>query len=356
VIADHTSAYAAAGVDIDEAERAKRQYAPLAAMTRRPEVLADIGPFAGLFQLGAYRDPVLVASADGVGTKVRLARLAGRFDTIGRDLVNHCVNDALTSGARPLFFLDYLAGDSVDAATKVEVVRGVAEACRDAGMALLGGETADMPGVYLPRELDLAGFIVGVVERDEVIDGSRIEAGDVAIVLPSNGLHTNGYSLARRVFDIGMGGDPGAERARALEAPAALGEPILEALLRPHHCYLAEVEQVRSVVKGIAHITGGGLPGNVNRILPPGLGVRLDARAWSVPPIFRLIQQRGEIPPEEMFRAFNMGAGIVLVVAPNDERTVLERLPHTRSAGRVEAVADQGQVIIEGMDEACARS
>jgi phosphoribosylformylglycinamidine cyclo-ligase len=314
-----------------------------------------VGPFAGLFQLGKYRDPVLVASADGVGTKVKIAQLLGRFDTIGRDLVNHCVNDALTSGAQPLFFLDYLAGDGISADTKVEVVRGVAEACRDVGAALLGGETADMPDVYVPGELDLAGFILGVVERDQVVDGSRIEEGDVLVALPSNGLHTNGYSLARRIFGIGMGGDRGEETARAAEVPPALGVSIGEALLRPHHSYLAEVGQVLDLVKGIAHITGGGLPGNVNRVLPEDLTARLDATAWEVPGIFRLIRQRGEIEPAEMFRAFNMGAGMVLVSNEEDAAAILERLPHARRAGRVER-REHEQVIIEGMERACGLS
>lgn len=349
--------YAGAGVDIEAGDLAKAQYASLAAMTRRPEVLADVGPFAGLFRLGKYEDPVLVASADGVGTKVKIASVLGRLDSVGHDLVNHCVNDALTSGATPLFFLDYVAGDGVPAETKVDLVRGVAEACKAVGMALLGGETADMPGVYLQGELDLAGFIIGIVERDAVIDGSGIRVGDALIAVPSNGLHTNGYSLARRVFDIGVDGDPVEERQRADERPAELmGDTVGEALLRPHRAYFPYLKPVLPLLRGIAHITGGGLPGNVNRILPDRLAARLDATSWPVPPIFPLIAERGGIEPAEMFRAFNMGAGLVLACRQEDAGDVLAALDGAVEAGEVVVQGDGPKVIVEGMERACARS
>jgi len=208
------SSYAAAGVDIDAAERLVSRFAELARGARRPEVLADVGPFSGLFRLGSYRDPVLVASTDSVGTKVKLAVLLERYDGLGHDLVNHCVNDALTAGAAPLFFLDYIGGSGVTDEAKLDLVGGVAAACREAGCALLGGETADMPGLYAAGDFDLVGFIVGVVERDAVIDGSRIREGDALLGLPSNGLHTNGYSLVRKLFGVGMDTDAAEEPAR----------------------------------------------------------------------------------------------------------------------------------------------
>src|SRR3990172_2552990 len=233
--------YARAGVDIDAAERLVGRFASLAKSARRPEVLADIGPFAGLFRLGsqtgaAYRDPVLVASTDSVGTKVKIAALLGQYGSVGHDLVNHCVNDILTTGARPLFFLDYIGNFGLSDDAKVDLVRGVVEACREAGCALLGGETADMPGTYAEGDYDLVGCTVGVVERDAVIDGSRIREGDVLLGLPSDGLHTNGYSLVRKVFGVGVEGDPEEQRRRLNEYYPELGETLGDALLRPHRC------------------------------------------------------------------------------------------------------------------------
>jgi phosphoribosylformylglycinamidine cyclo-ligase len=337
-------------VDIAAADRAKERYEALVASTRRPEVLADIGPFAGLFDTAEVAGRVLVASADGVGTKVKIARLLGRYETIGHDIVGHSVNDQLTAGGRPLFFLDYLAGNGLTEDVKVAIVRGVAEACREVGMALLGGETADMPGVYAPGEFDLAGFIIGVVERDRIIDGSRIVEGDSLLVLPSNGMHTNGYSLARGVLGIGVDGDPDEERARAGEYVPALATTLGEALLRPHMAYLRQLEPVLERARGLAHITGGGLPGNVNRILPPGLAARLDPHSWPLPPIFPLLQERGQIATREMFRAFNMGAGMVLACAPEDAGWIRERVPDAVVAGRVERRAGTEAVIIEGVN------
>jgi len=329
-----STSYAAAGVDIDAAERLVSRFADLARATRRPEVIADVGPFSGLFRLGSYRDPVLVASTDSVGTKVKLAAILGRYEGLGHDLVNHCVNDVLTTGAEPLFFLDYIGGSGVTDEAKLSMVAGVAAACREAGCALLGGETADMPGLYAEGDFDLVGFVVGVVERDAVIDGSRIREGDVLLGLPSDGLHTNGYSLVRKVFGVGLGGpaeqaDPDEERERLERTyPPMLHRGTLgEALLTPHRCYYRELEPVLPLLKGIAHVTGGGIPGNVPRMLPDGLGARIDRIAWEPQPIFRLIQERGKIVEEEMYRTFNMGLGMVLAVAPADAETVRSRLP-----------------------------
>lgn len=334
--------YAAAGVDIDAAEALVSRFADLAKSARRPEVLADIGPFAGLFKLGKYREPVLVASTDSVGTKVKLAVVAGRYDTVGHDLVNHCVNDILTAGAEPLFFLDYIGNTGLTDDAKADIVRGCVEACRAVECSLLGGETADMPGTYKEGDFDLVGFIVGVVERDALIDGSAIREGDVLLGLPSNGLHTNGYSLVRKLFDIGMDGDPAAERERLNANYPGLEATLGEALLVPHRCYLPAIRPALDKLRGIAHITGGGIPGNVPRIIPEGLGARIDRNSWRVPAIFRIIQEQGAIDDEEMFRAFNMGLGIVLAVSPADAAEAQSLIPEAFVFGGV--VAGEGVV------------
>ncbi len=344
------SSYAAAGVDIDAAERLVHRFAELAKLTRRPGVIADVGPFSGLFRLSGYRDPVLVASTDGVGTKIKLASLLGRYGSVGQDLVNHCVNDILTAGAEPLFFLDYIGGGGLDDEAKVELVRGVVTACRAVGCALLGGETADMPGLYAAGDFDLVGFAVGVVERHAVIDGSRIREGDALLGLPSSGLHTNGYSLVRQVFGVGLGPSTGsgradvdAERAVLYANYPGLGLTLGEVLMAPHRCYLGELRpllqlptsNLQSPIRGIAHITGGGLPGNVPRILPEGLAARIDKAAWKPQPIFQLLQERGNIAEEEMYSTFNMGLGMVLAVAPADVVAVRSQLPEALVVGEV---------------------
>jgi phosphoribosylformylglycinamidine cyclo-ligase len=313
-----TDAYAAAGVDIDATNRAVERMKALAAGTSRPEVMAGIGPFAALFRLGTYREPVLVSSTDGVGTKVKLARTLRRYDTVGRDLVNHCVNDILTAGAEPLFFLDYLANNGLSEDEKVVLVEGMAEACREAGCALVGGETADMPGVYESGDFDIAGFIVGVAERDALMDGTRIVPGDILIALPSNGLHTNGYSLVRRIFDVAQGGAERDAEDRQTLAKTVPGTDLSlgDALLVPHRCYLADLRPVLSDVKAMAHITGGGLYENVPRILPPGVAAVFERSSWRIPPLFEHIQQTGSVQDMEMFRTFNMGVGMVLAVDP----------------------------------------
>ena len=299
--------------------------------TQGPEVLAGMGAFAGVFDAAALqgmRRPALVASTDGVGTKTLIAAQAGCYDTIGHDLVNHSVNDLLAQGARPLFFMDYLAMGKLDPVHAATIVRGVAEACKEVGCALLGGETAEMPDVYLPGAFDLAGTIVGAIEQDEVIDGRAIRPGDVLLGLPSSGLHTNGYSLARRVF---------APYPLDTVFPE-LGEPLADALLRPHRCYLHTVQQLRHelratgsphAIKGIAHITGGGFEGNIARILPPGTQAIIKTDAWDVPPLFKLIARLGHVEREEMYRAFNMGIGMVLVLSPEDAESAHQCLAGT---------------------------
>jgi len=348
---EERATYAAAGVDIDAAERLVGRIKELVRSAGRPEVLAGVGPFAGLFRLGQYREPVLVASADGVGTKLKVAALLGRYDTVGVDLVNHCVNDILTAGAEPLFFLDYLASSDLGEEEKVAVVRGLVSACRAAGCALIGGETADMPDLYAPGDFDLVGFIVGIVERDRIIDGSGIEEGDVLLGLPSSGLHTNGYSLVRQVFGIGKGGaqtggrpaDPVCQGRILDRYYPGLGVTLGEVLLIPHRCYFQELKPLLEHIKGMAHITGGGIPGNVARILPEGpstgsgrgLAARFDRGSWRVPPIFELIQKTGRISDDEMYRVFNMGLGMVLACSEEGASAVRRALPEAKIVGRV---------------------
>ncbi len=318
--------YIDAGVDIDAAEATVSRYREIARRATRPEVMGGVGPFAGLFKLGSYRDPVIVSSADGVGTKLRIAIAAGRYGTVGQDLVNHCVNDILTTGAEPLFFLDYLATADLGQERRVEVVAGMGKACEENNVALIGGETADMPDMYQPDDFDVAGFIVGVVERDAVIDGSRIEVGDVLIALPSSGLHTNGYSLVREAFGIGKG--MGADHDRnVLETPhEELGGTLGDALLAVHRSYLDVLRPVLPRLHGIAHITGGGIPGNLPRIFPDGSRRASMALSWQVPPLFELIQRTGNVDAAEMFRTFNMGVGIIVAVAPDEADGVLAQL------------------------------
>jgi phosphoribosylformylglycinamidine cyclo-ligase len=316
--------YKTSGVDIDAGHETVRRIKGLARATFTPGVLSDIGSFGGLFRLepGRYADPVLVASADGVGTKLKVAFLADRHDTVGEDLVNHCVNDILVQGARPLFFLDYLATGRLAPAVAEQIVAGIARGCRANGCALLGGETAEMPGFYSEGEYDLAGFIVGVVDRERVIDGARLEAGDRLIGLPSTGLHTNGYSLARKiVFDgLGLGVD---------HRIPDVGRTVADALLAVHRSYLPVIEPLladRGLVKGLAHITGGGITDNLPRIFPPGLGAVIHRSAWQVPPLFSFLQAAGGVPTEDMYRTFNMGIGLIVACAPQDASRVLQLL------------------------------
>jgi len=348
--------YAQAGVDVDAAARLVDRIKELARATHRPEVLAGVGPFSGLFRLSAYRDPVLVASADGVGTKLKIASLLARYDTVGTDLVNHCVNDVLTTGAEPLFFLDYLASSGLSEDEKTAIVQGVASACQAVRCALLGGETADMPDIYGRGDFDLVGFIVGVIERGQIIDGNTIREGDVLLGLPSSGLHTNGYSLARKVFGVALDDDPAEERARLGRSYPGLEGTLGEALLAPHRCYYNELKAVLGRVgavrepplpKGIAHITGGGIPGNLPRILPEGLAARLRRGSWPVQPIFRLIQERGNVAEDEMYRTFNMGLGMIVVCAPEDVDTMREQVPEARVVGEVIAQKAKQRAIID---------
>jgi phosphoribosylformylglycinamidine cyclo-ligase len=302
--------YADAGVDIDAGNHAIDLIRKAVGSTHTPSVLGGIGAFSGLFELDVsrWRRPVLVSSTDSVGTKVKVAIATNRHRGIGQDLVNHCVNDILCCGAEPLFFLDYYATGRLVPEQLAEVVDGVAAACRDSGCALVGGETAEMPGVYALGDYDIAGFIVGAVERDAIIDGSRVAAGDVLLAMPSSGLHTNGYSLVRHIA-----------LARELDWAAPLpgtDAPLGDLLLEPHRCYLHAVDELRRSldVRALAHITGGGLIENVPRVLPAGLSAVIDRSSWRVPALFTAIERAGGVMPEEMWRTFNMGVGMVLAV------------------------------------------
>src|SRR5687768_6635782 len=312
--------YRQAGVDIDAGNETVRRIRSLARATFTPGVLSDIGSFGGLFRLDRerFQDPVLVSSADGVGTKLKGAFMTGRHDTIGADLVNHCINDILVQGAEPLFFLDYLATGRLSPDVAEQVVGGVARACRENGCALIGGETAEMPGFYADGEYDIAGFIVGAVERTKIVDGRTIVPGDVPVGLPSTGLHTNGYSLARRVFFDLAGLQPDT-------FVRELGTTAGASLLAPHRCYLPYVRPFfeRGDVKGLAHITGGGITANLPRILPENCASEIDRRAWTVPPIFQFIQDRGGVGRDDMYRTFNMGVGLVIACAADGAERVV---------------------------------
>jgi phosphoribosylformylglycinamidine cyclo-ligase len=315
--------YKASGVDIDAGNEMVRRIRTLARGTFTPGVLSEIGSFGGLFRLDRdrYQEPVLVSSADGVGTKLKVAFMMNQHDTVGADLVNHCVNDILVQGAEPLFFLDYLATGRLSPAVAEQVITGVARACKENGCALIGGETAEMPGFYADGEYDIAGFIVGAVEKSKVIDGRAAVPGDVLIAVPSAGLHTNGYSLARRVFFELAGWKPDT-------FVHEIGTTIGDALLAPHRSYLNLVRPLieRDWVRGLAHITGGGLTENLPRTLPEGCAAEVDLQSWAIPPIFQLLQHHGAIAREEMFRAFNMGVGLVIVCTSRDSERVMNTL------------------------------
>ena len=315
--------YRTAGVDIDAGNEAVRRIKTLARSTFTSGVLSDIGSFGGIFRFdpGRFRDPVLVSSADGVGTKLKVAFLVGRHDTIGVDLVNHCVNDILVQGAEPRLFFYYVATSQLSPDLAEEVVGGIAAACRENGCALLGGETAETPGLYAPGEYDLAGFIVGAADRERLLTGQNISPGDVLIGVPSSGLHTNGYSLVRRiVFDQ--------FRLSVDNHIPDLGMTIGEALLEPHRSYLSLLKPLinRNRVKGIAHITGGGITDNLPRVLPQGTAAVVDCSTWQVPAIFEWLHRSGDVPTEDMLRTFNMGIGMVLVADTGQKEQILEEL------------------------------
>jgi phosphoribosylformylglycinamidine cyclo-ligase len=332
------SQYSAAGVDIAAATRAKELMAAAVRSTHGPAVLAGMGAFGGCFDaalaLAGIQAPVLVSSTDGVGTKTLVAAAVGRYDTVGQDLVHHAVNDILVQGARPLFFLDYIAVAKLDPVQVAAIVAGVAEGCRATGCALIGGETAEMPDVYAPGAFDLAGTIVGVVERSAMLPRTDIIAGDAIVALPSTGLHTNGYSLARRLVKHHFATEGYAAR------PAMLGgQTIGDALLAVHRCYLSEVSALRAVVpvKALCHITGGGIYDNLPRVLPAGLGAEIVRGSWSIPPICQLLVELGRLDEQEAFHTLNMGLGMLVIVPAEMVNQALATIPEARLVGRVTA-------------------
>jgi phosphoribosylformylglycinamidine cyclo-ligase len=337
--------YREAGVDVEAGRDFVRRIRDMVNSTRRPEVLGGLGGFSGLFQLPAgYREPVLVSGTDGVGTKLKLAQQSDRHDTIGIDLVAMCVNDVLTCGAEPLLFLDYLATGKLDPEQLTQVVSGVTEGCRQAGCTLLGGETAEMPGFYQTGEYDLAGFCVGIVEKSQILDGSAVQVGDVAVGLASRGIHSNGYSLVRKILETSS--------ATLTDAPPALGGRTLgDELLTPTCIYVRPVlEALRAglAIHGMAHITGGGLPENLPRCLGEGLSVQVDPDCWTVPPIFRWLATVGAVPLLEMFNTFNMGIGFVLMVPPSQAYQTIQFFENQQIGAWAigEAIAGTGELIL----------
>jgi phosphoribosylformylglycinamidine cyclo-ligase len=339
-----TLLYKDAGVDIEAGERFVQLITPLVQRTFTSGVKGTIGGFAALFapDVSAYRSPLLVAATDGVGTKLRVASLAGRYDTIGIDLVAMCINDVVVTGATPLFFLDYLATAHLDLKRGVEILQGISQGCLEAGCALVGGETAEMPGFYHEGDFELAGFAVGVVEEDQIVDGTAIRPGDAIIGLASQGLHSNGYSLARRVLfeELKLGIE---------DKAAGLAVPLGEELLQPTRIYVKLILSLLQMfqIKGMAHITGGGMPGNILRILPPGSKAVIEKGRWQIPPIFKLIEQGG-VPEEEMWRTFNNGVGMVLVVAASEAQEISNKAQESGDQAFVigEIVAGEGVEIV----------
>jgi phosphoribosylformylglycinamidine cyclo-ligase len=312
--------YQDAGVSIDEADRAVSSIKKLAQASFTRNVLTEIGSFGACYALSGLKKPVLISSADGVGTKLKVAFLTGRHDTVGEDLVNHCVNDIAVQGAAPLFFLDYFAVGKLDADVAIKVITGIARGCRNNGCALIGGETAEMPGMYTDGEYDLAGFIVGAAERTGLLTGKKIRAGDVLLGLPSTGLHTNGYSLARKLlFEVAA--------YRTDTFVPELNRTVADELLQVHRSYLRPIQKLLTagVLKGAAHITGGGITDNTPRMLPANLGVAIDLKSWTIPPIYELLRKLGDIPADDLRRTFNLGVGMILAISEKD-RAKAERI------------------------------
>jgi phosphoribosylformylglycinamidine cyclo-ligase len=326
-------------VDISAKNVSNKLIGRVASQTYRPEVLSGAGFFNGMYEFKGYRHPVLVSSTDSVGTKIKLAVALGIYDTVGIDIVNHCINDIFTCGASPLFFLDYIGIGRLMPERTEAIVRGVVNACREVDCVLIGGETAEMADIYSGDDFDLAGFVIGVVEKDEIVAGKNIKAGDAVLGLPSNGLHTNGYSLARKIF--------GDSKEALQKIYPELGWTVGEALMEPHICYYNQLKPLLPHIKGLAHITGGGLIDNVPRILPEGLAIRFDSSKWPVPPIFPLMQRLGKVEHDEMYHVFNMGIGMVVVCTPEDVNELTKQLPEMMVIGEVVRQASEKRVVID---------
>jgi len=334
-----TDKYAAAGVDITAKNRSNRLVGSLARATFDARVISEAGFFNGMYEFSGYDQPLLVSSTDSVGTKTKIAIALGVYDTVGVDIVNHCVNDIFTCGARPLFFLDYIGIGKLVPERVEQLVAGVARACKEVNCVLIGGETAELSDVYHGDDYDLAGFVIGVVEKDRAIAGRDIREGDVVLGLPSSGLHTNGFTLARKIF----GDTPEALNKVYPE----LGRPVGEVLLTPHRCYYNDLKDALRLVRGMAHITGGGLIDNVPRVIPEGLAVRFDASSWDVPPVFTLMQRLGDVPRDEMYRDFNMGIGMVVIARQEDAAGLRRQVPELGTIGEVIRQAGPARVVID---------
>lgn len=331
--------YASAGVDIDAALKLKKVIARMAQPTFVPEVMRGIGFFGGLYEFKGYHQPILVSHVDGVGTKMKIAIALNKHDTIGMDIVNHCVNDIFTGGAAPLFFLDYIAMGKLNPQRVEAIAGGLVKACQEVGCALIGGETAEMPGIYAEDDYDLVGFIIGVVEKNEIRLGDSVTSDDAIIGLPSSGLHTNGYSLVRKIF----GTSPGALNTVYPE----LGRTLGEALLEPHRCYYRQLKPLLPLIKALAHITGGSFYKNIPRVLPEGFAAQIDSGSWKIPPLFRLVQKAGNVEENEMYHVFNMGIGMAVICAPTAVEKILQAIPEARVVGRVVRQTSGARVTIK---------
>jgi phosphoribosylformylglycinamidine cyclo-ligase len=331
--------YAAAGVNIEAGLKLKKNIAKLAQPTFGPEVLRGIGFFGGLFELKGYKQPVLVSHVDGVGTKMKIAIVLDRHETIGADIVNHLVNDIFVGGAKPLFFQDYIAQGVLNADRVETIIKGMVGACQEVGCALVGGETPEMPGIYADNDYDLVGFIVGVVEKDQIKLGDDVKIGDVIIGLPSSGLHTNGYSLVRKIFGI----EPKTLNTGYLELGRSLGE----ALLEPHRCYYNTLKNLLPSIKALAHITGGSFYKNIPRVLPEGFAAQLDSQSWTVPPLFNIIQKAGNIDDNEMYHVFNMGIGMTVICSKINVDKITQAVPGSKVIGHVIRQSMDTRVVIK---------
>ncbi len=319
--------YASAGVDIDAALKLKKVIAKMAQPTFGPEVMRGIGFFGGLFDFKGYNQPVLVSHVDGVGTKMKIAIALDKHDTIGMDIVNHCVNDIFTGGATPLFFLDYIAMGKLNPPRVETIAGGLVKACQEVGCALIGGETAEMPGIYAEDDYDLVGFIIGAVEKNDIKLGDNVQTGDIILGLPSSGLHTNGFSLVRKIF--------GTDRKVLDTRYPELGRPLGEALLEPHRCYYKQLKPLLSSIKSLAHITGGSFYKNIPRVLPEGLAAQIEKQSWEVPPLFNLIQKQGNIDENEMYHVFNMGIGMAVICSKANVDKLIQAFHGARVIGKV---------------------
>ena len=336
--------YKSAGVSLEDIRSVQKHIGSIAASTHGPEVLSGIGPFGAMYQLSGYNEPILVSSTDGVGTKLKLAIMMNKYDTIGRDLVNACVNDVIVCGAQPLFFLDYIGIGKLDTEVVSKLIKGMASACEDVGCALIGGETAQMPGLYADGDFDIVGFILGVVEKKDVIDSAHVRQGDVLLGIPSNGLHTNGYSLVRH--SLGLDNDLAPLKEFHVELEQTLGD----ALLMEHRCYYQILHPAFGLLKAIAHITGGGLIENVPRVVPEGLVAKFDTTAWHIPAIFEILRNMGCIDLCEMYRVFNMGLGMVLVCDKIRVPEIIALVPEATIVGEVVRATGKSRVIFDDKD------